>query len=166
MRGIFPFCIVVLLTLTGCVHEPMVQFNAGTGDAGSTMLQQSISSGAEVVTTNALPAINGPWFYYENEQGTQYLLAAEDWENFVQWLHQAFGPLRVGSKESIGSIPKDSWGRYPFPLKHGGLEFRYNSHGSHIGPQVLIVRPRNQNERSRREMDMMIRRSQSRWRNP
>ena len=88
MRGIFPFCIVILLTLTGCVHAPMVKFTGGTGDAGFTMLQQAVSSGAKLATTNALPALNGPWAYYENERGMQYLLAAEDWDNFVQWLHQ------------------------------------------------------------------------------
>lgn len=165
MRVLIAFFFIVLLTLTGCVHERMVKFTGGSGDAGFTMLQQAVSSGAKLATTNALPALTGPWAYYEDEQGMQYLLAAEDWENFVRWLHQAFGPLRVGSKESIGSIPKDRWGHYEFPLKQGGLHFRYNSQGPHIGPQVFIYRPKNPNQRARYDMDIMIRQSQKRWHN-
>ena len=89
--------IISIALLCGCASHPKVQFKAGTGDAGRFILQQAVARGGQLITTNGLPTIRGPWRYSEDQYGVVVRMLRDDYETVEKLLRLAFGePAQPG----------------------------------------------------------------------
>jgi hypothetical protein len=135
---------VFALSLGICVNaEEEMQFTKGTGDMGHYIIQQALKCGANVVTTNDLPALKGEWKFSEDRFGAVLQLGPERFEEVQAFLCKAFGPP---SHEADATTDGGKLGWYAARTTGIGLQFGYNKERT----QVIVLRPQKRSEVYRR----------------
>lgn len=137
MKCVAAFFALTLLLLCGCVSDNAA---AGHGDVGQFILQQSVSYGGSLTTTNGLPAITSHWRYSEDAHGVEIFMSRSNYPSVESFLNQAFA-----GKPQFGPIVAADGGRiheYRLSSKGGGIQLT----GDDTGTVVIILRPFSQKE--------------------
>lgn len=100
VRNLIILILGSVLALCGCAHREEMRFTQGKGDAGKFILGHAFARGADPITTNALPAITGPWTYSVDEYGVVIRLAKEDYDSVESLLRLSFGKPKIGPMET------------------------------------------------------------------
>ncbi len=133
MRALASFVVVGLALLSGCATHDEMRFKAGSGDVGHFILLQAVARGGQLLTTNGLPTITGPWRYSEDQYGVVIRMPRTDYASVEKLLRIAFGEPGFGPSETTDG---GKLGGYRLTPQGGAIQFCYDSEGT----QVIVLR--------------------------
>lgn len=130
---------ILATLLLGCATSKEMKFKRGKGSVGEFIIAEARAIGGQLLSTNALPALDEEWTIFRDQYGVVLRLPHHSFSNVEALLKAAFGEPRM---KPATTTDGGRMGIYRLTSKGGVIQFVQETEWT----QVTIIRPLTQDE--------------------